>query len=239
MKAIRPLERPPALFESVKESIKSYILENQLQAGDPLPPETELAAQLGVSRNSVREAVRALESVGILETRRGSGLFVREFSLESLLDNLPYVLMSSLQDLADLFEIRHTLEAAMIGAAIENLTQGQIEQLQNLVECMRQNAERGDDFCQEDREFHQCLFANVGNNVLLMLLDTFWLTFRKASQQTDIQDIEPLNTYRSHAAIAAAVIARDEAKALAALDWHYDDLNNRLQRTRQERGWES
>ena len=179
------------------------------------------------------------ESVGILETRRGSGLFVGEFSLESLLDNLPYVLMSSLQDLADLFEIRHTLEAAMIGTAIANLTQGQVEQLQYLVECMRQNAERGDDFCQEDREFHQCLFANVGNNVLLMLLDTFWLTFRKASQQTDIQDIEPLNTYRSHAAIAAAVIARDETKALAALDWHYDDLNNRLQRTRQERGWES
>lgn len=237
-KTIRPLERPPALFESVRESIKAYILDNRLQAGDPLPAETELAAQLGVSRNSVREAVKALESLGILETRRGSGLFVRKFSLDPLLDNLPYALLSNLQDLDDLFDIRRILEVALVGEALANLTEEQSTRLQQIVERMRVRAEQGEAFVQEDREFHQCLFENVGNKMLLTLLDIFWLTFRKASQKTDIQDIKPMNTYRSHAAIVAAVIARDEAEARAALDRHYDDLNGRLQRVRQERGWE-
>ncbi len=140
MKAIRPLERPPALFESVKESIKTYILENQLQAGDPLPPETELAAQLGVSRNSVRKQLGRLSRSASWRGASRQRLLWANSRSESLLDNLPYVLMSSLQDLADLFEIRHTLEAAMIGTAIANLTQGQVEQLQYLVECMRQSA---------------------------------------------------------------------------------------------------
>ena len=96
-------------------------MENDLRAGDSLPAEGEIVAQLGGSRNSVREAVKALTSVGVIESRRGSGLFVQEFSLQPLLDNLPYAMMSNLQVLAALFEIRHILEMACIGTAMRNL----------------------------------------------------------------------------------------------------------------------
>ena len=80
LKPIPALKRSPPLHVSVQESLRSYIAENRLEAGAALPPEGELAQQLGVSRNSVREGIKALESVGVLEVRRGSGVFVMAFS---------------------------------------------------------------------------------------------------------------------------------------------------------------
>jgi len=98
MKEIKPLARPPLLHVSVQESLKSYIDDNALAPGAPLPPENDLAQQLGVSRNSVREAIKALESLGILETRRGIGVFVKAFSFEPLLANLAYGLGGALRE---------------------------------------------------------------------------------------------------------------------------------------------
>ena len=91
-KPIQPLRRPPTLHHSVQQAIRQYIIDNELRAGDPLPSENQLSQQLDVSRNLVREAVRGLEAVGVVDIRRGSGLYVNEFSFEPLLDNLQYVL---------------------------------------------------------------------------------------------------------------------------------------------------
>ena len=101
---------------------------------------------------------------------------------------------------------------------------------------MQARAAQGEAFAQEDREFHLCLFAHVGNRVLIELLDTFWLTFNKASRHTAIIDIKPMSTYRNHAAILAAVVSGNEDEARLALDRHYDDLNGRLARVQRERG---
>ncbi len=76
----RKLKRPQFLYQAVQDEVKAYILEQSLMPGDALPPETELAEQLGVSRNSVREAIKSLETLGIVEARTGAGLFVRNFS---------------------------------------------------------------------------------------------------------------------------------------------------------------
>ena len=74
-RGLTPLKRAPLLHVSVQESLRGYVEANRLGPGSPLPPEGELAQSLGVSRNSVREAIKALESVGVLETRRGVGVF--------------------------------------------------------------------------------------------------------------------------------------------------------------------
>ena len=74
-----PLKHRPPLYEVLQQKIKNYIIQNSLKPGDRLPSETELAQQLGVSRNSVREAVKALEMLDIVETRSGAGLFVGDF----------------------------------------------------------------------------------------------------------------------------------------------------------------
>lgn len=232
-----PLKRldRPALFRSVQDIIKNYILENNLAAGAPLPPEAELARQLGVGRSSVREAVKALESLGILETRRGSGLFVQDFSFEPLLENLPYGLLFDLSQLADLLAVRRVLETGMAEAALAVTTSQQLDQLRELTGQMLVRAEQGQMFPDEDREFHATLFAGLQNQVLLKLLDTFWFTFHKAAQLTDLQDRDPMRTYRDHVAILEAVEAGQAAQVRLALDQHYLSLEERLKQAQEAR----
>jgi DNA-binding FadR family transcriptional regulator len=228
--ALSPLTRQPLLHQSVQDAIRAFILDNKLQAGDPLPPETNLARQLGVSRNSVREAVKAMESIGILETRRGSGLFVRAFSFDPLLENLLYGLLFDLRELAELLEIRRVLETGLVGSAMRAMPRAAVESLGMVVTAMAERAKRGESFADEDRRFHQVLFESLGNQMLLKLLDVFWLTYREASRHTDMHNPDPMQTAQDHAAIYDAVAAGDADEARAALDRHYAEITRRLAR---------
>lgn len=114
LKSMKPLTRAPLLHVSVQESLRAYIDDNGLAPGTLLPAEGELATQLGVSRNSLREGIKALESLGVLETRRGVGIFVKAFSFEPLLDNLAYGLGGALRQIEEVLEIRRTLEVGLI-----------------------------------------------------------------------------------------------------------------------------
>lgn len=227
-RSLQPVQRAPLLHQSVQDAIRAYIIDNKLQPGDPLPPETELGRRLGVGRNSVREAVKSLESLGVLRVHRGSGIFVRDFSFEPLLENLHYGLLFDVRELAEFLQIRRVLETGMIEDALHVISAEQVAKIEQIVERMRIRAERGEPFVQEDREFHQCLFEQLGNQTLVKLLDTFWLVFRKASELSAIVDTEPLVTYQAHAHILEAVHDKDVYRARIALDQHYAGLEGRL-----------
>ncbi|MEZ4607633.1 MAG: FadR/GntR family transcriptional regulator [Deinococcales bacterium] len=224
------LDRPPLIFQSVQEAIKAHILTEGIKPGEPLLPETELARQLGVSRNSVREAIKALESTGILESRRGSGVYVRAFSFEPLLDNLPYGLMGDLQDVSELLELRQVLELAKIEHAITCLTPQQLEAIAEVLEGMRARALAQESFPEEDRRFHHLLFQELGNSMLLKLLDVFWMAVSKAAQHINMSDPNPLQTYQDHVDIFEALKAKDPQRARQALDKHYEGIRVRLQK---------
>lgn len=222
-----PLERMPSRPQQVAERIKRYIAENHLQAGDALPSEVQLAQQLGVSRNAVREASKSLESIGLVEVRHGSGLFVRGFSLEPLLDNLAYG-MHELRDLANLLEVRRVLETALIGRAIEAATPDWISDLQAILARMEKKARQGQNFPEEDRDFHHCLFKRLENPIISRLLDVFWLTFNRLQYQGETAKSEPIKTYRDHRAIVQAIKAGNVAQAQEALLKHYSGIESRL-----------
>ena len=231
MTTLRPVQRPPSLHRTVQDAIKDFILSSTLQPGDALPSENELSRQLGVSRNSVREAIKSLESIGVLETRRGSGLFLRQFSFEPLFEGLEYGLVLDLQDLAELLELRRVLETGFIGQAIARCDRRQLDTLHSLVEQMRVCAEQGQAFPEEDRAFHRCLFERLENRTLLRLIDTFWLGFTKAVRNTPgLTNRTPLSTYQDHLAIVLAIAARNEVAAQKALEKHYADIQTNLDR---------
>lgn len=231
-KPLPRLHQGPLLSYSAQEIIKEYILENHLRPGDALPPETELGRQLGISRNSVREAVKGLVALGIIEVRRGSGLFVSQFSFEPLLENISYGVRFELKELSDLLEVRRVLEVGLIEKAMAAARPEQIERLREVLREMESRVTRGENFLEADRLFHRILFENLDNTILLTLLDTFWVTFRKATAQTAIEDIDPLRTYRDHAAIVDAVEAGDVTQARATLEQHYAGIVERLARAR-------
>jgi len=230
---LKRLRQRPSLHQEVQEAIKSYILGNGLRPGDSLPPETELASQLGVSRNSVREAAKALESLDIIEIRHGSGLFVGGFSIDALLDNLPYGLLMDLKDLRDLLDVRRVLESGMIESALRAVSDQQIADLGQLVEEMRLLAERGQTFLEQDRAFHQKLYEGLDNSALLKVIDVFWLAYHKTSAYANIEDREPMHTYRDHVAIFDAVKAGDAERVRNALEQHHWGIITRLERAQQ------
>ena len=234
LKSMTPLSRAPLLHITVQDSLKQYIEANQLKAGDPLPPETFLAQQLGVGRNSMREAIKALESLGILETRRGIGVFVKEFSFKPLLDNLAYGLQDSLRDVEELREIRRVLETGLIGKTIEMIDEADLAALRDVTARMKVRAERQESFAEEDQQFHQLLFRCQNNHMLSALIDIFWTAFNKASNFNDLDNPEPLDTWRDHHEIVEAVARKDVEQARKRLDDHYRGIQQVIARNRQE-----
>ena len=233
-KSLQSLKKPLSLHASVQESLKAYIEENDLRGGAALPPEGALALQLGISRNSVREAIKALESVGILETRRGIGVFVKPFSFDPLFDHLAYGLRGALREVDELREIRRVLEVALIEKTIEMIGDADLAELRATTERMRVRAEHNESFAKEDQQFHQLLFRCQGNLMLTKLIDVFWLAFYKASDFVNLENPDPLATWRDHHDIVEAVAARDVDAARKRLDHHYHGIQGVIARNRQD-----
>lgn len=224
LKSIKPLSRAPLLHVSVQESLRAYIDDNSLQAGAPLPPEGDLALQLGVSRNSVREGIKALESVGVLESRRGVGVFVKAFSFEPLLENLAYGLGGALKQIEEVIVIRRTLEVGLIDKTLEAIGPDDIRELREVLEKMRIHAERNEAFVEEDKLFHTLLFRCQKNETLVRLIEVFWMAFYKASNFVNLENTDPMQTWRDHKAIVDAVEAGNLEDARGHLDRHYEGI---------------
>jgi len=218
------LPKAQLLHLSVQDRLKDYIAANELGCGDPLPPEGELAKRLGVSRTSVREAVKGLESVGVVESRRGIGVFVAEFSFGPLLDHLPYGFNGSLRDVAELMEVRKTLEVALIERVLDIIPTERLVELDGVLEAMHARAEQGEGFPEADEIFHSRLFACLENRILDRLIAVFWQAFHKATRFFDMQNQDPMTTYRDHVEIVAAVRAGDAPRARLALETHYHGI---------------
>lgn len=229
----RKLKRPQLLYQAVQEEVKSYIIEHALMPGDALPPETELAEQLGVSRNSVREAVKSLETLGIVEAKTGAGLFVRSFSFDPLLENLAYGLMFDLQDLADILEVRFHIEHSMIDQAVAAVTDKQIAELRTILTRMAKALAHGKRFADEDRLFHRTLWANVNNRTVGKIVDIFWMVFAQAQRRAAVPanpDHEAI--YQWHVAIVDALEEQDVEAARVAMMRHYGNIQTLLEAMR-------
>lgn len=232
------LKRKQSLYQVAQEEIKAYILRHSLKPGDPLPPESELAQRLGIGRNSVREAVKALEALGILETRQGSGLFVRGFSFDAILSNLPYSLVFQVKELTDLLEVRSYLEHATVERVLKGATPEQLAKLHGLLDRMRRDAEGGIYSAEDDRQFHQTLYENVDNRVLVGIMDVFWgLLLQVQQQQRDAipEPSDPMDTYRRHAQIVQALEKRDVQAMRAAFHGQHVGIETRLRAYQEHR----
>lgn len=228
---MKALKRRKLLSEAVQDEIKSYIIQHALKPGDALPPETELAHQLGVSRTSVREAVKSLEALGILEARSGTGVFVRDFTFDPILDNLPYGMLFGLKEVANILEVRFHLEYGMVERVVESITPAQLKKLNLVLDRMREAAERGSYSADEDRVFHQILYENVDNPILSRIVDIFWVVFHQAQAHASIPGpVDPTDTYQRHVDIVDALQNRDVDALRTAMARHYHGIRARVQR---------
>lgn len=159
--------------EGLQTQIRRFIVERGLRPGDRLPSEGDLATAVGSSRLIVREALRALEAVGVIESRPGSGWYVRAFDVGSAARIFAQSLAFHHRALLDLLAVRRAAEGDLVGSVAGSLSERDLATLDDLAARMKWRAGRGEVFPVEDGEFHRRLLAHAGNMVALALVDLY------------------------------------------------------------------
>lgn len=220
--------REPGLKRIIQEQIKQYITDKELRPGDLLPPEGQFAEDLGVSRGSVREAVKSLESLGIVESRHGEGVCVREFNFDSVLEFLSFGLTFQPARAAEILQIREWLEESAVVPVTEIITREQLDQIDQLLSLWERKAQAGESTSDEDRGFHRLLYAPLGNSSLLSLIDIFWVVYNALAIRKVPQDQDPLLTVQAHRDLFDAVCRRDAVLARERLSQHFRNIELRF-----------
>ncbi|HRF49658.1 MAG TPA: FadR/GntR family transcriptional regulator [Anaerolineales bacterium] len=221
--------RGQALYRSVVDHIKGYILDHDLHPGDPLPPEGQLADDLGVGRSSVREAVKSLQSLGIIEVRPGNGLFVRELNFDPMIEAFKFGMSFDTRTVEELLQVRIWLESAVIGDAVQRIGLEQIKELDAVLAAWEVQSRSGSESLEFDEEFHRILYSVLDNETLMRLFDVFWESFRSLEVDT-IRSSDPVEELRAHRAIRDSVANGDAAQTRARLLDHFQHVRARLAR---------
>jgi DNA-binding FadR family transcriptional regulator len=228
MEIAKPL-RGPALSEAIRSYIKEFILRNHLKPGDQLPPEPFWMEELAVGRSSVREAIKALQSLGIVEIRRGNGLYVRQTNFDPILESLSYNMRFDPRMFAEVFQTRVWLESAVIEAAVAQITDEDIDELDAILHEWARRLEVGESHVALDEEFHRVLYRVLNNQTLIKLFEVFWIVFRTLDIEA-IRETDPVLGLQEHVEILDAVRHRDAAQARERLVDHFSHVQGRIQR---------
>lgn len=211
--------------------IKEMLLEGELLPGDRLPPEKELSEKLGLSRNSLREAVKALELINVLDVRRGDGTYVTSLEPRLLLEAIGFVVdLHSDASVLKLFEVRRILEPAAAALATRNATEDHIARLRRMVgEVDPQTSVEA--LVAHDLEFHGLIGELSGNAYLSSILDNLsGSTLRARIWRGLTQDNAVARTLAEHESIVDAMAAGDPELARSLITVHISGVERWLER---------
>ncbi|MGW1088837.1 FadR/GntR family transcriptional regulator [Streptomyces sp. NPDC002596] len=224
----------PTMAQDIERQVKELILERRLGPGDALPTEAELMEMFGVGRVSVREALKALQAVNVVEVRRGFGMFVGSLSLSPFAEALAFRAAVRHRrgepGLAELMKVREALEAGLVGAVTAGMPEEDLAVLHGLVAKMEAEARTGRVARPTDRAFHLALYSSLDNHLLSEVLDAFWAAMDRVREDLDDGHQDPGVTCAQHREIVAAVAAADGERAVRAMRTHFDGIRTRLER---------
>ncbi|WP_242702050.1 FadR/GntR family transcriptional regulator [Arthrobacter cavernae] len=219
--------------ETAMQGLRTKIASGELAPGQKCPPEAELSAQLGVSRSSLREAVRAMSALGVMESRHGSGTYVSSLEPTVILQNFALLVdLLPLDGLLELFEIRRLMESHAAAAAAANATPEVLAKLAALVASM-EAADSPSEYSALDSRFHEEICHASGNSTLAALVDVF----RSRGGHFRIFDGEEGPAVRTdstagHRAIVEAIANRDPTMAATAAAAHIAQTESWLKKLR-------
>ncbi|MEE1836160.1 FadR/GntR family transcriptional regulator [Streptomyces sp. SP17KL33] len=221
-----------SLTDKAIEQIRELIRTGELPPGSKLPPEPDLAAQLGLSRNLAREAVKALAVARVLEVKRGDGTYVTSLQASVLLEGLGgavELLQADAGALLDLMEVRRLLEPAATGLAAARITDEQLAEVEHHLDAMRQARDDVELLNAHDAAFHRAVVAATGNESLLALLEgVSGRTLRARIWRGRVDAQVAARTVLEHEAIHEALAARDAPLSQAAALLHVSNTERWL-----------
>jgi DNA-binding FadR family transcriptional regulator len=221
-----------ALTDEAIGKIKEMIISGRVRPGEKLPREADLAAELGLSRNSLREAVKALTLVNVLDVRQGDGTYATSLAPSLLLEALSFIVDFHRDDtVLEFFEVRRILEPAATGMAAIRMSAAEKAELGMILDAVTVESPV-DDFVATDLEFHKKIAVGSGNSVLASLVDNMSLPTARARIWRGMT--EPLaleRTLAEHRAIHGAILAGDADLARSWATVHIGGIESWLRTT--------
>ena len=223
------------IYEDIVAQIQGLLADGELKSGDQLPSERELSERFQVSRTSVREAIRTLESMGLVESRSGEGTYVAA-SVETLLSPLASALRQHKDALLEVFEARKILEPEIAALAAERATARHVQQLKTILEKQARQIANGETGVEADTAFHSTL-AQAARNRVFLRLNAALVDSLRGTRELSLQTHgRPARSLAGHREILKAIRAKDPAKARQAMLGHLAAIeHNLLERRVKER----
>ncbi|KDR94047.1 transcriptional regulator, GntR family [Peptoclostridium litorale DSM 5388] len=218
------------LYEQVIEQIQNMIMNGQLKRGDKLPSERELAETLGVSRTSIREALRALEILGVIESRQGEGNFINGSIKSGFFEQLSIVFRLDEGSSLDVLDLRKIIEVEAAGLAAARITDKQSDELGKLIDEFEKAKNNEVESARLDKEIHYKIASITGNKLIVNLLETISSLMesfiKDARQKIQEKDETRMILVKQHKMICSAIMERNVEKSMKAMKEHLDYINN-------------
>lgn len=215
--------RKNRVHEEVAKQIEALILQ-KMHPGDKLPAERELAEMLGVSRSSIRDAIRRLELMGLVEPRQGAGTVVREISPDALVNPLANVIQHKRQLVGELLDFRRMLEPPLAARAATHASAEDVAAMEEILRRQGVKVRGGEVAVEEDTEFHYRIAMASGNSVVLKVLDVVMDLLRETRERSLQSEGRPQKSLAGHRRILAAIRRHDAAAAQTAMGQHIADV---------------
>lgn len=197
------------------ERIKSALISGELQPGDYLPSETELTQTLGIGKSSVREAIKMLQAIGIVEVKRGQGTVIRKEPGDPLVDPMAFGMILARGMTRDVLEFRKMFEPAYTIQAMNHASEEDHQHIQAAIDAMDEAIKRGEQTSRHDAAFHRSILKATHNPMTIRVGETL-IQLVEAGLETSMRTL-PRVALKDHKAIYAAFCAKDEEAVKAAI----------------------
>ncbi|MEW6622711.1 MAG: FadR/GntR family transcriptional regulator [Bacillota bacterium] len=230
----RPVnENSASVYEKVIAELKKGIMQGELQPGDKLPSERDLSKMLGVSRTSLREALKLLEVSGVVTIKHGQGVFIANNDSNEYIKKFISSIYVDEKKLAELFQIRKILETEAAVWACRNGTDEQLEGIYHLVKETMDELEKNpkNEFvllAKQDGTFHHMLAESANNSVLTSIMDNLLELLADSRARAVAVEGRPNRSLKEHWKIAQALLKRDAEGARQAMLEHLNNVESDL-----------
>ena len=212
------------VYEEVARRLEQFIAE-KMKPGNMLPAERELAEKFGVSRSSIRDAIRRLELLGMVEPRQGSGTRVREISADAIINPLTTVLVQKRKLVVELLDIRKMLEPPLAARAASHASAGDVAEMEDILRRQDEKLRRGEPAIEEDSEFHYTIALASDNSVVLKILDVLMDLLRETRERLLQVEGRPQKSLAGHRRVLSAIKRHDPVAAELAMRRHIEEVS--------------
>jgi GntR family transcriptional regulator, transcriptional repressor for pyruvate dehydrogenase complex len=215
--------RRDKVYDQVARRLEQFIRE-ELKPGDKLPSERELAQSWKVSRSSIRDAMRRLELLGLIEPRQGVGTIVRDISPDALVNPLFSALLRKRKHVAELLDVRSMIEPAIAARAARHITPEQLTAMAKILRRQNDKLTQGEPTVEEDSEFHYTIALAANNSVLLHVIDVLMDLLRESRERNMQVEGRLQKSFEGHQRIFTALSRGDAKAAEAAMRRHLEEV---------------